>query len=353
MTDTIKPHIRLTENHHGHLLCQVGELGVNIAFSELGHGIVNMIEQFGSHLYYGYPHKQIFLNHFYLHKRYSLIQELKNFDPETDSDISLDNVALYLYMARLSQTQKWKYPALLNRLPGGDLDQTTGGTRAFAVGLTKQNPWEHFPILLMENADKDPSVVLKDPVRVVDDKQLTELLGGAYNAEVWDPVIRLTVEIKKVKSGYSYCLLKHVDDYTLFDPSVNRGQDCLEKFTNWKKANPGRPKLKIYTNYPKSIKDINGVWDYEIVGDTGNFEQDLDARPGWLERLPRDYHVSEKAHGSDYVLWLLRDRIIDLGDLLPWMDNQFTSYVSNNWDFVMYRPDEMFSTTFIDVSYQE
>ena len=65
MTDFIKPRVRLSEDHNGHLLVQAGALGVNIVLQELKNGVVKMIEQFGSQLYYGYPRKEVFLNYFY------------------------------------------------------------------------------------------------------------------------------------------------------------------------------------------------------------------------------------------------------------------------------------------------
>jgi hypothetical protein len=354
MSGFIRPTIRPAETISDRVILQVGGLGVNISFSELGDGIVQLIEQFGSTLYYGYPKKEIFLNYFYSHKRYSLIQELKNFDPHTEiSENNLNNLGLYLYMARAAQSQKWKYPALLTRQPNGELHQATGGTRAFASGLTKPEPWKHFPILILEDINRDVGAILEDPVRVTSDQQLTEILGGVYDREIWDPTVRLVVDLKKSNAGHPYFVLKHVDDYSYVENNKYRGEEYLKKFQDWKLKNPNRPNIKIYTNYPENIKDLQAVWRWEIAGDTGNFETLMGEKVGWVERLARRYHTEDKQHGEDYVLWLIKDRIVELGDLLPWMDNQYTSYISSDWAFVLYRPDEIFKSTFIDVSYQE
>lgn len=354
MTDFFRPKIKQIENTDVHFYVQTGELGVNVLFGGLNKGIVSLLEQFGSKLYFGYPHRDIFLNYFYLHKRHLLIHQLKDIQSTSeDGPNNHADIALHLYLSRVALSQKWKYPALLNRSPGGGLVQATGGSRAFAMGLTKPDPWKHFPVLMLEDNDKDPGVVLVDPVKINSDRELTELLGGKYDPDIWDPTIQLTVEINKTPAGNSYVFLKHVDDHGFYDRSVDRGRDFLEEFKAWRDKNPGRPALKIYTNYPQNIRDINGCWDKEIVGDTGNFEFEISQRRGWSEKLARDYHSQGKKHGNAHVLWLVQNRVIDLGDFLPWMDIKNTTYANSDWDFVLYRPDDVFSTTFIDVSYQQ
>lgn len=356
MTDFIKPRLRSGDTYRGDMLCQVGSLGVNFTFSGLSDGIVKMIEQFGSKLYYGYPHKDIFLYHWYSHKRHQLIQTLNKFDPN-DTTVSrgqMDDIGLYLHMARIAQSQQWKYPSFITRLPNGGLDQTTGGTRAFAIGLTKPEPWKHFPILMLEHFDKDINTILDSPIHITTDQQLTEVLGGSYDKEIWDPTIRLVIEINKSHAGgSSYCLLKHVDDFSNTNNNVYYGREYFEKFKQWKLQNLTRPKLKIYTNYPECIRDINGVWDWEIAGDTGNFESLMGEKVGWVENLVRNYHNNEKTNNNEYVFWLIKNRKIDLGDLLPWMDCDHTTYISSGYQFACYRPDTTFNTTFVDVSYQE
>lgn len=356
MTDFIKPHIRPGDNYNGHLLSQVGSLGVDFVFSGLKNGIVSMIEQFGSRLYYGYPHKNIFLYHWYLHKRHQLIQTLNKFDPN-NADIKpgeIDDIGLYLHMARIAQSQQWKYPSFITRLPDGSINQTTGGTRAFAIGLTKPEPWKHFPVLMLEHADKDVNLILDNPVHVATDQQLTEILGGVYDKEIWDPTIRLVLEINKSHaSGHSYCLLKYVNDFSHADNNVYYGREYFEKFKQWKLQHPNRPKLKIYTNYPECIKDINGVWDWEIVAGTGNFESLMGEKVGWVENMVRNYHNNDKTHNNEYVVWLVKERTVDLGDLLPWMDCEHTTFITNDYALACYRPDTIFKTTFVDVSYQE
>jgi hypothetical protein len=355
MSDFIKPRIRSGDNHYqAHTLCQVGSLGVDFSFSGLTDGIVQLIEQFGSRLYYGFPHKNIFLYHWYSHKRHQLIQYLNQYDPTDTDHIDSDNIKLYLHMARVAQSQQWKYPSFVTRMPDGSINQTTGGTRAFAIGLTKPNPWKHFPILMLEHADKDINLILDNPVHITTDRQLTEILGGTYDKDIWDPTIRLRIEINKIHpTGGSYCLLKHVDDFNYNGDNIHYGQKYLKKFHEWRLKNPYRPKLKIYTNYPNRIKDINGVWDWEIAGETGNFESLMGEKVGWVENMVRQYHNNVRTHNDEYVVWLIKDRTVDLGDLLPWMECDHTTFITNDYALACYRSDTTFKTTFVDVSYQE
>lgn len=354
MTDFFHPKTKFIENTEVHLAVQTGDLGINIVFGGMTNGVVSFIEQFGSELYYGHPRRDIFLNYFYLHKRHWLVQQLKNIHSLNNNEPNhLADVALHLYLSRVALNQKWKYPALINRVPGGNLIQATGGSRAFALGLVKPEPWKHFPVLLLEERNKDPSVVLEDVVKVKSDRELTELLGGKYDSNIWDPSIQLTVEINKTSAGNSYAFLKHVDDHGFYDRSVDRGRDFLDDFKAWRNKYPGRPKLKIYTNYPENVKDINGVWDWEVVGDTGNFASEIGTRKGWSEKLAKDYHSQGRKYGDCHMLWLVQNRVVDLGDFLPWMDTKHTTYANSDWDFVLYRPDEIFGTILIDVSYQQ
>jgi len=357
MTDFIKPRLRSDPDYNqGHLICQTGGLGVKFKFSGLENGIVKMVEQFGSRLYYGYPHKDIFLFHWYSHKRHQLIQNLNKYNP-ADSSITQEyanDLGLYLHMARIAQIQQWKYPAFISRLPSGTIYQSTGGTRAFAIGLTKPEPWKHFPILMAERFDNDINQILDNPTYIKDDRQLTELLGGIYDKEIWDPTVSMTVEVHIGTPGTNslHCLLKHVDDFSYSNDTVYYGQEYLKKFTEWKLKYPNRPKLNIYTNYPECIHDINGVWDWKIAGDTGNFESLMGDKVGWVENKIRNYHNDQRIHQDEHVCWLVKKRSIDIGDLLPWMDCDHTTFITNDYSLGLYKPETNFKTRLIDVSYQ-
>ena len=355
MTEFIKPRLRSEPGYdQGHLICQTGDLAVKFKFEGLDQGIVKLIEQFGSRLYYGYPRKDIFLFHWYSHKRYQLVQSLNHFNRPEFPQNNHDDLGLYLHMSRIAQTQKWKYPSFITRLPNGQIDQTTGGTRAFAIGLTKTEPWKHFPILMSERVDKDINQFLDDPIYIQSDQQLTEILGGSYDEKIWAPTIMLTVEIKNNHPGTNahYCLLNHVAAFGYGNNDVYHGQQYLEKFKEWKIKNPSRPKLNVYTNYPECVKDINGIWDWKIVGDTGTFEAQMGDKVGWVENKVRNYHNNDRTHNNEYVCWLIKKRKVDLGDLLPWMDLDHTTFITDDYSFALYQPVPVFNTTFISMSYQ-
>jgi len=342
-----------------HLLCHAGSVGVKFRFNALDTSIVSMIEQFGIRLYYGYPTPETFLQKFFLHRKNYLIQQLNHFDTSVNIDIGLNefsNPALYLYMLRVAQSQEWDYPALANRSFAEEFMGTTGGTRAFATGLTKPMPWNHFPILLADHDNFDPTLLLQNPIHIKNDRMLNECLGGEYRSDIWEPTIRLSVDIKNVNNSIN-CKLTHLDDNAYYNLSVARGVELLENFKQWKIKYPNRPKLKIYTNYPENIRDICGIWDWHIVDTFDNFVSDtaqlqLEDR---LEVLPRFYHNHNRYHGNipevDHVLWIQQPRVIDIGDLLPWMTAQSNSFVSSDQAFALYRTDDNYNITTVDVSY--
>jgi len=354
MTDFAPKVITLHTDEH--LLCHAGSVGVKFRFDALNTSIVSMIEQFGIRLYYGYPTPETFLQKFFLHRKNYIIRDLDNFNVRGRIDIEKNefrNPALYLYLLRVAQNKDWDYPALANQSFAEEFLGETGGTRAFATGLVKPMPWNHFPILLADHNGVDPGLLLQDPVHIKNDRMLNECLGGEYRSDIWEPTIQLSVDITNVNNSIT-CRLRHLDHHAYYNLSVARGVDLLENFKKWRIQNPHRPKLKIYTNYPEHIRDVCGIWDWHIVDTFDNFvagTAQLQSADN-LEVLARFYH-NHNGHVPvlDHVLWIQQPRVIDLGDLLPWMTTNHTTFISSDQAFVLYRIDHDYSITTVDVSY--
>ena len=114
-----------------------------------------------------------------------------------------------------------------------------------------------------------------------------------------------------------------------------------------------KPKIKIYTNWPKQIRNYRGIWDIvEIVPSQVVIDdiQGFGGRVGRLESWATDEYNNPR-ETVDHVLYVIDPRPIELGDLLMWMDTEHSTYIESSWKFLLYRKSEVYKNTYIDTSY--
>jgi len=323
-----------------------GQVAATINLGQLSRDIVTFFRHFRRRLYFGHMHKDVFLYEHYLAAKQKLIRQCMDLDGLSEYDRR--NLGFCMYMSRVAQRQRWRWPALLNRDPAGRIQQITGNTRAFASMLVHDRPWDSYPILFAEHEDFDIARTLRDPVAIESDQQLNEVLGVEFNDSLWEARVHLKVDIEPA-AGELWCRLDYVGDGTYHDHAPSEGAALFEDLCQWR-ARYGLPaKLAVYTQWPENILNVDRAWDVDIVGTTAGML--IDDRPGYAERTVRSYHHSP-THDQDHVLWVMQPRMLNLTDLLLWMDTSHSTYISPDWSFLLYRRQEEYSNTFINLSRQ-
>jgi hypothetical protein len=192
-------------------------------------------------LYHGYIDKQHYQQKF-CEVRHSLAQGLIDLPIVTSQKWSQVNfpgagkyqtVAFIMYMCRLSRQTVWNFPVLLNYSKW-----VNGGSRVFATGMTKTDPWNHVMGLDLVDIGKS-SYVLSSPMEILSDKMLHHVLGLEFTKN------KSSELVTELKNNKLYLRVLEND----FDKFNNNNQYGIwDQFATWRSQYPTKPKIKIYTN---------------------------------------------------------------------------------------------------------
>lgn len=333
----------MIEDHHGayHAIpLQSGSIALRVKVEGFGqHNLLPLLNVFGR-LYYG-TISQNYFNRLFQEKKQQFIEQL--ISPTADTE-KFSNFRLS--MTRLALTTEWKWPACIN-LVGDEPEWATGNGRTLATGFAKKNPEQRLTALFFDQAGADVTQWLDNAVEVGTDQQLHTVLGIKYNPDQSE-TIQLSALLKQL--GDRTCLLLHgVIDEELV--GYQNSQEATElstlcKLQQWQQKYPV-PQLEIYTDWPELICDNAKVWDYQVVGDIKSLSHHI-FLPGHLERLAKNEHDSNTTRS--HVLYVKNPRPIDLSELLIWVDLDYTTYIEQDWDFVLYRRDHTYNSRIISIS---
>lgn len=333
----------MIEDQHGayHAIpLQSGSIALRVKVEGFGqHNLLPLLNIFGR-LYYGTVNQQYF-NKLFREKKQQFLQQLVLPTATTEKFSNFR-----LRMTRLALTTEWKWPACIN-LIGSEPEWATGNGRTLATGFTKTNPEQQLTVLFFDQTDTDITQWIDNPVEIITDQQLHTVLGVKYNP-VQSATIQLSAVLKQISDRT--CLLLHgVIDEELI--GYQNSQEAVEltilhKLQQWQQRY-SKPCLKIYTDWPELISDSAGVWDYQVVGDIKNLSHHI-FLPGHLEKLAKNEHESTETR--QHVLYVKNPRAIDLSEFLIWVDLEHTTFIDQNWDFVLYRRDHTYNSKIISIS---
>ena len=98
------------------------------------------------------------------------------------------------------------------------------------------------------------------------------------------------------------------------------------------------------------ITNTNDAWDIKIVGDVNKITQLTKMySPAKLENYTRDLHSNPSS--NNHTLFIVEPRVIDVADLLCWVNLKHTTFIDEDWSFALHRNDTVYSNTFINLSY--
>lgn len=318
---------------------QSGRIALRVKVEHSGqHALLPLLNVFGK-LYHGTVKKEYF-NRLFQEKRKQFLEQLNT--PTVDSEKYCD---FRLRMTRLSLDGSWKWPACVNMI-NHEPEWATGNGRILASGLTKKNPEQALSVLFFDQAGTDVAQWIENPVEITTDQQLHALFGLTYDTTQSD-CIQLYAVIKQVNNRT--CLLLHgiVDEelqgYQNSQESTQLIQ--LDKLRAWQKKYT-RPRLKIYTDWPDLVHDSLGVWDVCEIAKLSTLKINV-FLPGHLEKLARQEHQSA---GNNSVLFVKNPRAFDLSELLVWMDLEHTTFIEQDWNFLLYQNNGDYKSKMIGIS---
>lgn len=319
---------------------QSGSIALRIKVDDAGkHNLLPFLNLFGR-LYYGTVDKTYFDQ---------LFQEKKQkFLTQLNSSAINQDLEFQLQMINLALTTSWKWPAFVNLVQQNGLPEwATGGSRILASGVCKKNPEQTITVLFFNQTSTPIDHCITDAIEITSDEQLHQMLGMQY-AQTQSPTIQISSVIKQVNNDTRLFL------HGIFDPELEGYQSSqelaqmplLDSLRSWQ-SNNNRPRLEIYTDWPELIRDSLGVWDYQVVGDIRSLSHHL-FLPGHLEKLAKNEHGS--AETRTHVLYVKNPREIDLSEFLIWVDLKHSTFIDQDWDFVLYRRSSDYVTKIIGIS---
>lgn len=333
----------MIEDQHGfyHAIpLQAGSIALRVTVENHSeHNLLPLLNVFGR-LYYGTINKTYFKKLFQERKEQFLAQlNQPTVATEKFSDFRMR-------MTRIALNIEWKWPGCVN-LVSSEPEWATGGGRILATGLAKQNPEQHLQVLLFDQVGTDITQWIDNPVEIANDQQLHTLLGMEYKPDQ-SPTIQLSAVIKQINNNTRLLLHGVIDEELEGYQNSREPSDLatLTKLQQWKIRYP-RPQLEIYTDWPELITDSLGLWDYRIAGDIAHVANQL-FLPGHLERLARNHYGAEN---KEHVLYVRNPRAIDLSEFLIWVDLEHTTFIEQDWDFLLYRPDSTYKSRMISFGY--
>ena len=312
-----------------------------------------MINQYGK-LYYGTMLPVIFQSKVFVEHKDYYIKQLMTIDSD---DAEIHTISFILELCRELLKSSWRWPALMNRLPNGNLECRTGVSRAVANILTMVDPRKRLPVLFYEKNNFNVETVLEDYVLIDNIQSLTEIFNLEDTAGS-EPRLNLTIRCDKIEDIFwprLESISSGIDVNDKDEFNLVRSDRYFNEFLLWRSRYQSRPTLHVYTDWPEAVSDANLVWNIVHAGPSTpiiELIQGFGNRPGILEKPCLQSH-SDPLYTSEHTLYIIDNKKIDVGDFLPWMDMNHTTFIDENWKFIMYRTDQVYKNTFVKIGRPE
>lgn len=311
-------------------------LPVTIKLPELG--ILNFINQYGN-LWIGNISKEYYHSEFLIRKKH-LIDTIVTLHDQTDRRLVDANFRLSLLRAALKES--WRHPAFAYYKES----MLTGNSRLFAGGLASSDPWINFKVMVFAPCNIIPDQIL-NPEKITSDEQLWEVLGIDQLGR--DSYMELLLDFKpNVSRGIDLELVFN-NRHTYQKSQIDQNIDLVKKFQAWQIQYP-RPTIGIYTDWPELIDNSNDHWNITILGPSRDFKQRI-INPANFEKVAFLEHADQNHKNFDHIMWIIKSRKINLDELLFWVDLDHTTFIDHNWDFIVYRRNITYNSTYVSLSY--
>lgn len=304
-------------------------------------GLAEYINQFGNLVFGTLPH-HLYCSQYNALKRQQINSQINS---QFEDFGEKQNVQFYMHM--LHQAQKistWRWPGLINNIK--KFRWVNGNSRLFATGMTKQDPSKLLNFLILQNFSVPTNTYINNPIIVSNDDILHTVLNVSQDDEPWVPHCEILLNYN-VNNNEEILELSGIKDPNDFTDHHTAGKNLLDDFLEWRAHYGQRPILNIYTNWPELITNTHNAWNVKIIGNVDLFKRTM-LYPSHLERHIRNLHEETTAN---HTLIIAEPRPVDVAELLCWVNLTHTAFIANDWSLALYRRDNVYSNTFIDLSY--
>jgi hypothetical protein len=324
-----------------HITYRCSNIQYTLRANDLHQGLVKYLSKFGS-LYFGNLCHQFFKNQ-YFKVRSDHINQLINIQETTNSDL-LQSIRFNLHMLRRAQNESWQLPGTLTETDQG-LHWGSGNSRLFASGMCHNNAYQQVKFLILQKHQTTPNLYIENPILISTDDELHTALNISTNtAEL--PLVELQIyTIPEI--SHARVALSSINNWDL-DDHQTVGKEYLQDFVEWQKLNGKRPTLKIYTDWPEQISNDFNAWNIEFAGPTVLYKEKIRTY-GTLELFLYNRNNNNNTT-NEHELFVLSPNVVDVADLLFWVNNKYTAFVEKNLDFVLFKKQPTYLTTQINVS---
>ena len=275
-------------------------------------GVVPYINQF-SKLWVGTVQPEFFKKTFF-----NLKCQVLNWIADLPSIQDNDNYRIghKLDLCHQALQSQWHDPVTAT-VVDNDIFWESGQSRIIAGGLCWSTPWLQHRLLVLSQKKNILDHWLVDPVEISSDTELEQLLGTdtvntiSTRFDV-DHLQRLSLRIGSISKN---------------TPKKDSDRDLSQKVQNlreWVKSNPRGTQLDVYTDRPDLITDSIGYWNirYPSTSNDTNYK----------------FYVQDQ------------NQPVDVAELLFWMDNEHTEFVSNDNKFILEKPSTYCKTKIVGLS---
>lgn len=299
------------------------------------------INRFGN-LVFGTLRQEIFLQQFNALKKQQIYHQINSLFDDCGQK---QNVQFYMHMMREAQKiSTWRWPGLINNID--KFHWVNGNSRLFATGITKQDPSKLLNFLILQNFSLPLNTFIENPIIVSNDDILHDILNVSQDDNPWVPHCEILLSYD-VNNNEEILKLSGIKDPSDLTDHNTAGEDLLDDFLKWRARYGQQPTLHIYTNWPELITNTHNAWNLKIIGSIDSFKKTM-LYPSHLERHIRNLHEETTA---DHTLIIVEPRPVDVAELLCWVNLTHTAFIANDWSVALYRRDNVYSNTFIDLSY--
>lgn len=287
---------------------QQGAVDVHLEIPSLDQGVLKFLQQFGQ-VYTGTVKPHMFVDRF-LELKSQTIKRLIN----NDFDDNIDRLLSVCH--RAIESPDWSWPWLASSYKNS-LTNDTSDDYLIATALTKTMPWNQMQALMLVDDNFSIDRFLNDSKLLTNEQDIRDFLNNNYNISE----IYLNLYFEKNSTPR---LNLHKIDHT---------QESLEtylpNFKSWKNKHGVRPKLTVYTAWPELIIDSQNAWNVQLHPAPNNILRMFQQGSSMSYSLVKLHDTPDWYIGDvdGHVLVVKEPRVIDVSELLFWMDGEHNAYI--------------------------
>ena len=318
------------------VLVESDNLELILSLPNTNSGVVEFLKYFGQ-LYVGQVHPEFFKSTFKNLKLRILPWFADIANIQDDGNYRLGHKLDLCHQALESH---WRSPCTAT-VVNGDVLWESGQSRILAGGICWQDPWKKHRLLILTPGIEYIPGYLTNATEIKSDCDLVEAFGS-------NGVNRLNTSLyvnSKNQLNFRIGAVKQLVTERDYMQDLGTRVDTVR---NWVLKYPAKSKLDVYTDRPDLIKDSIGFWDIQHKG-PGFSMNPLASIDSYLWQQSKSYSNTDSDGIHEFYVQNSND-VIDVAELLVWMDLSYTSYYTSDWRYVLRRQSGVHRAKMIGLS---